>query len=68
MQVPGRFVIRHEIMSGIRIVPVDGTSSKTFACCMRPRGRWEGDTPSSTRRTFRPNALPRSAGDGAAGH
>jgi hypothetical protein len=47
MQVPGRFVIRHEIMSGIRIVPVDGTPHVSKSVRLLhgdSRGRWEGDT------------------------
>jgi len=47
IQVPGRFVIRHEIMSGIRIVPVDGTphvSKNVRLLHGDSRGRWEGDT------------------------
>ena len=47
MQVPGRFVIRHEIMSGIRIIPVDGTPHVAKNVRMLhgdSRGRWEGDT------------------------
>jgi len=47
MQTPGRFVIRHEIMSGIRIVPVDGTphvSKNVRLLHGDSRGRWEGDT------------------------
>ena len=46
MQVPGRFVIRHEIMSGIRIVPVDNTPHVSKSVRLLhgdSRGRWEGD-------------------------
>ncbi len=47
MQTPGRFVIRQEIMNGIRIIPVDGTphASKNVRLLHGDgRGRWEGDT------------------------
>jgi len=47
MQVPGRFVIRHEIMNGVRIIPVDGTphvSKSVHLLHGDSRGRWEGDT------------------------
>ena len=47
MQTPGRFVIRHEIMSGIRIIPVDNTphvSKNVRLLHGDSRGRWEGDT------------------------
>jgi len=47
MQTPGRFIVRQEIMNGIRIIPVDG--SPHVAKNVRllhgdGRGRWEGDT------------------------
>src|SRR5215831_17258802 len=45
MQVPGRFVIRHEIMNGVRIIPVDGTphvSKSVHLLHGESRGRWEG--------------------------
>ena len=47
IQTPGRFVVRQEIMNGIRIIPVDG--SPHVAKNVRllhgdGRGRWEGDT------------------------
>ncbi len=47
LQTRGRFVIRHEIMNGVRIVPVDGTphlSSGLRLLHGDSRGRWEGDT------------------------
>jgi hypothetical protein len=46
MQTPGRFIVRHEIMNGIRIIPVDGTPhvSKDMRLLHGDsRGRWEGD-------------------------
>ena len=47
MQTPGRFVIRHEIMHGVRIIPVDGSPHvrKNVQLLLGDsRGRWEGDT------------------------
>jgi hypothetical protein len=47
MQTPGKVVIRHEIMNGIRIVPVDGTPHVARPVRLLhgdSRGRWEGDT------------------------
>jgi hypothetical protein len=47
IQTPGRFVIRHEIMNGIRIVPVDGTPHVPKSVRLLhgdSRGRWDGDT------------------------
>ncbi|HUK35039.1 MAG TPA: hypothetical protein VLV86_14065 [Vicinamibacterales bacterium] len=47
MQTPGKFVIRHEIMNGVRIIPVDGTAhvSKNVRLLHGDsRGRWESDT------------------------
>jgi hypothetical protein len=46
MQTPGRFIVRHEIMNGVRIIPVDGTPhvSKDMRLLHGDsRGRWEGD-------------------------
>ena len=47
VQAPGEFVIRHEIMHGVRIIPVDG--SRHLPSGIRQlfgdsRGQWEGDT------------------------
>ena len=47
MQAPGRFVVRHEIMNGIRIIPVDGTphlSANVRLLHGDSRGHWDGDT------------------------
>ena len=47
MQVPGRFVVRHEIMNGIRIIPLDGAAHVSKSVRLLhgdSRGRWEGDT------------------------
>jgi hypothetical protein len=47
MQTKNAFVIRHEIMNGVRVVPVDGTphlSSNVRLLHGDSRGRWEGDT------------------------
>ena len=46
MQTNGRFVIRHEIMNGVRIIPVDGTPHLPKAVHLLhgdSRGRWDGD-------------------------
>ena len=46
MQTPGRFIVRHEIMNGVRIIPVDGTPhvSKDMRLLHGDsRGRWDGD-------------------------
>ena len=47
MQTTNAFVIRHEIMNGVRIVPVDGTPHLPYRSAMLhgdSRGRWEGNT------------------------
>jgi hypothetical protein len=47
MQTKDAFVIRHEIMNGIRIVPVDGTPHLPNTVRLLhgdSRGRWEGNT------------------------
>src|SRR5204863_7840545 len=47
LQTAGRVVIRHEIMNGIRIVPVDGTPHVAKSVRLLhgdSRGRWESDT------------------------
>ena len=47
VQTGKAFVIRHEIMHGVRIIPVDGTphASKNVRLLLGDsRGRWEGDT------------------------
>jgi hypothetical protein len=47
MQTAGKVVIRHEIMNGIRIVPVDGTPHVAKSVRLLhgdSRGRWENDT------------------------
>jgi len=47
MQTRGRFVIRHEIMNGVRIIPVDGTphvSKSVHLLHGDSRGQWDGDT------------------------
>jgi hypothetical protein len=46
MQTPGRFIVRHEIMNGVRIIPVDGTphvSKNVRLLHGDSRGRWEND-------------------------
>src|SRR5262245_51825825 len=46
MQTPGRFVVRQEIMNGIRIIPVDGAQHATKNVRLLHgdgRGRWDGD-------------------------
>ena len=47
IQTAGKVVIRHEIMNGIRIVPVDGTPHAAKSVRLLhgdSRGRWESDT------------------------
>jgi hypothetical protein len=47
VQTNRAFVIRHEIMHGVRIIPVDGSAhvSKNVRLLLGDsRGRWEGDT------------------------
>jgi hypothetical protein len=47
MQTRGRFVIRHEIMNGVRIIPVDGTAHVSKSVRLLhgdSRGQWDGDT------------------------
>jgi hypothetical protein len=47
MQTAGRVVIRHEIMNGIRIIPVDGTPHVAKSVRLLhgdSRGRWEAET------------------------
>jgi hypothetical protein len=47
MQTRSNFVVRHEIMHGVRIIPVDGTPHVAKNIQMLfgdSRGRWEGDT------------------------
>ena len=47
MQTKNAFVIRHEIMNGIRIVPVDGTPHLPNTVRLLhgdSRGRWDGNT------------------------
>jgi len=47
MQTKNAFVIRHEIMNGVRIVPVDGTPHLPNTVRLLhgdSRGRWEGNT------------------------
>jgi hypothetical protein len=47
MQTSGKVVIRHEIMNGIRIVPVDGAPHVAKPVRLLhgdSRGRWDGDT------------------------
>jgi hypothetical protein len=47
MQTRGRFVIRHEIMNGVRIIPVDGTAHLSKSVPLLhgdSRGQWDGDT------------------------
>jgi hypothetical protein len=47
IQTRGKVVIRHEIMNGIRIIPVDGTPHPATSVRLLhgdSRGRWEGDT------------------------
>jgi len=47
IQTRGKVVIRHEIMNGIRIIPVDGTPHPAKSVRLLhgdSRGRWEGDT------------------------
>ncbi len=72
VQTKNAFVIRHEIMHGVRIIPVDGTPHVAKNVRMLfgdSRGRWEGDTlVVDTTELLRPHAVPRSAGDDAAGH
>ncbi len=47
VQTKGSFVVRHEIMHGVRIIPVDGSPHVAKNVRMLfgdSRGRWEGDT------------------------
>jgi hypothetical protein len=47
MQTRSNFVVRHEIMHGVRIIPVDGSPHVAKNIQMLfgdSRGRWEGDT------------------------
>ena len=47
MQTRGRFVVRHEIMNGVRIIPVDGTPHLSKSVRLLhgdSRGQWDGDT------------------------
>jgi hypothetical protein len=47
LQTNKAFVVRHEIMHGVRIIPVDGTphvSKNVHMLFGDSRGRWEGDT------------------------
>ena len=47
MQTPGRFIVRHEIMNGIRIIPVDNTphvAKNVRLLHGDSRGRWEADS------------------------
>jgi hypothetical protein len=47
VQTKNSFVVRHEIMHGVRIIPVDGTPhvAKNVRMLLGDsRGRWEGDT------------------------
>jgi hypothetical protein len=47
MQTRSSFVVRHEIMHGVRIIPVDGSPhvSKNVRMLLGDsRGRWDGDT------------------------
>ena len=47
VQTKSQFVIRHEIMHGVRIIPVDGSAHVAKNIRMLfgdSRGRWEGDT------------------------
>jgi len=47
MQAPHQFVIRHELMHGTRIVPIDGSPRLSPGIRLLfgdSRGRWDGDT------------------------
>jgi hypothetical protein len=47
VQVPGHVVIRHELMHGVRVIPMDGrphVGAQIRLLGGDSRGRWEGDT------------------------